>query len=900
MTLEIAHWFPPEIIREILLKLPVESLLRCKSVSKDWYSLISDQNFIKTHYTLSSTNNINYAQHRLIYNTFDQKINLISCPLYDVLFHKSVSNMLLLENPLQRPQFQWAGINIVGINIVGSCNGLVCLCARDYDDNNDLFIYNPSTRIWNELPFCNRKSQPDRYSFVYDESTDDYKIVELDDFCFGNRPNIIKWKIYSLKTGKWRNIGDFPYEYNYPLNCCGIFSNGALHWVACDESSTQRIVSLDLAKEIYGQVVQFEYDKGDLNMSLGVLGECLCGLCYYYESHADLWVMKVYGVKDSWTKLASFSYLTDPWIGLCPGLLFISDDGKVLFNCYSKLVIYNSKDSSSPKKIEYTDKFSEACIVVESLISPLGSRKGKSASMASSTRGEPTSIVTLTSLNQKEFNNMTSESYWLSRIRESEEVAMHHISLGFFKLALEAGCQNIKQLRDELESYDCRHNLLGLGKSAKKVFQSYHMLLDIVIRLSSNIPVSVFCFLFRALPFAFVIRPSNLHGGLLPRLRRRSRQLVNSELGLIKIPTKVDLGPVKLKFGRTIRENVDSLTRTQHEPRINPSRELKGWIVPLYKCIHDLEDERGWWVVLHNTSGERNKLDVLVSVVDVNKLHHMEYANGNLVLQIGNLKTGKEMWEAIKTSNLGDDRVKEARLQALITEFDNLKMSDNDTLEQVLDLKTTGFEDEVGLLKAYEERVKEEDKANDPQENLLYAKTEYSNGNNVSSGGRGRDSYSRGCRRGRGQGRGQGYSQNQGQRNSSKNHEDNEQKGKQLEKRDLSHIQCYHCDQYEHFVSKCPKRNRIHEVNLNETQEKGVYHEEGTFYMMNHIQETIFMNKEKYTPPKSESNTSDEDDAWYFDNGASNHITCNYSYFSKLNENITGHVRDGSDGISIP
>ncbi|GKD18400.1 uncharacterized mitochondrial protein-like protein [Tanacetum coccineum] len=324
----------------------------------------------------------------------------------------------------------------------------------------------------------------------------------------------------------------------------------------------------------------------------------------------------------------------------------------------------------------------------------------------------------------------------------------------------------------------------------------------------------------------------------------------------------------------------------------------------------------------------------------------------DLILQIGNLKTGKEMWEAIKTRNLGADRVKEARLQTLITEFENLKMLDNGTideyaaklsgiasksatlgevmsehklvkkfltslprrfvhivaaLEQVLDLKTTGFEDVVGRLKAYEERVKEEDKANDPQENLLYARTEYSNGNNDSSGGRGRGSYSRGRGRGRGQGRGRDNSQNQGQRDSSKNREDNEQKGKQHEKRDLSHIQCYRCDQYGHFVSKCPERNRNHEVNLNETQEKGVYHEEGTFFMMNHIQETIFMNEEKYTPPKSESNTDDEDDVWYFDNGASNHMTGNYSYFSELNENITGRVsqkseedKSGSDDMSIP
>nr|GEX49393.1 uncharacterized mitochondrial protein AtMg00810-like [Tanacetum cinerariifolium] len=129
-------------------------------------------------------------------------------------------------------------------------------------------------------------------------------------------------------------------------------------------------------------------------------------------------------------------------------------------------------------------------------------------------------------------------------------------------------------------------------------------------------------------------------------------------------------------------------------------------------------------------------------------------------------------------------------------------------LEQVLDLKTTGFEDVVGRLKAYKERVKEEDKANDPQEDLLYARTEYSNGNNDSSGGRGRGSYSRGCRLGRGQGRSRDNSQNQGQRDSLKNHEVNEQ-------------------------------------------------------------------KEKYTPPKSESNTDGNEDVWYFDNGASNHMTGN-------------------------
>ncbi|GJS59774.1 hypothetical protein Tco_0654558 [Tanacetum coccineum] len=68
-------------------------------------------------------------------------------------------------------------------------------------------------------------------------------------------------------------------------------------------------------------------------------------------------------------------------------------------------------------------------------------------------------------------------------------------------------------------------------------------------------------------------------------------------------------------------------------------------------------------------------------------------------------------------------------------------------------------------------------------------------------------------------------------------------------------------------------------------------------FMMNRIKETIFINEEKYTPPNYESNT-DEDDVWYFDNDASNHMTGNYSYFSELDENITGRVRFG-DGSCV-
>ena len=54
----------------------------------------------------------------------------------------------------------------------------------------------------------------------------------------------------------------------------------------------------------------------------------------------------------------------------------------------------------------------------------------------------------------------------------------------------------------------------------------------------------------------------------------------------------------------------------------------------------------------------------------------------DVILQIGNLATGKEMWDAIKYRNLWTDRVREAHLQTLTSEFESLKMMDNETIDE--------------------------------------------------------------------------------------------------------------------------------------------------------------------------------------------------------------------------
>ncbi|XP_076890323.1 uncharacterized protein LOC143541368 [Bidens hawaiensis] len=196
------------------------------------------------------------------------------------------------------------------------------------------------------------------------------------------------------------------------------------------------------------------------------------------------------------------------------------------------------------------------------------------------------------------------------------------------------------------------------------------------------------------------------------------------------------------------------------------------------------------------------------------------------ILQVGGLNPAKETWEAIRTRHLGPERVREARLQTLIAEFDALEMKDSEKIddyanrilesssnsatlgetfeqqkivkkfltslprrfihivasfEQILDLKTVGSEDVVGRLKAYEERTNDEEPQSVDQCNLLF---HYSDDRNCeSSKGRGRGT---GGNQSRGQGRGRDNGQNWGTRDNSEQQTDEKHKGK-----DRSNVQCF-------------------------------------------------------------------------------------------------------------
>ncbi|XP_052194551.1 F-box protein CPR1-like [Diospyros lotus] len=345
---------PEEIVAEILSRLPVSSLCRFRCVSKSWRSLISEPNFIRLHLNHNTTTT---DHHRLI--LISDFYKLYSVDLHSPEFTQDSIAIYLKFPPDRNP-------NRFG-QICGSCDGL--LLMRDYIS---YFLLNPSTRESKEVP-NSPFSVKSGYSFNlngfgHDSSKDDYKVVRIShcDCAADCAENIVS--VFSLRTNTWRRIEDSPYDHSFHERLPGVFVSGAVHWLACTtgvgSNDSTVIASLDLAKEKF-QSVPCPGSAGDILIEeLGVLGGCLCALGFCHSGCQDVWVMKKYGVRDSWTKF-TINYGNFPfWNPLC-----FSRTGQVLLESGHSLVIFDQEEKTFKElKVKGRPAQFKAGVYVESLV----------------------------------------------------------------------------------------------------------------------------------------------------------------------------------------------------------------------------------------------------------------------------------------------------------------------------------------------------------------------------------------------------------------------------------------------------------------------------------------------------------------------------------------------------
>ena len=291
---------PLDVITEILSLLPVKSLLRFRCVSKQFCASIDSPEFVKLHLSRSKET---YSKSSIILEFYSGffSVNMDSLDIA----------VQLLDHPLdsypKKP-----------IKVIGSCNGLLAL-QRHW--RNEVYLLNPSTKKHQLLPNIvfdseshHNKTVIDQFGFGYDASIDDYKMVRI----------VMRKKqvfVYSLKTNSWKRVQDFSYHsaLTATLRGRGAVVGGALNWVELEwDCHPLLITAFDLKNENFFVVPlpdEMTNEKSSFTYfsNLSVLGGCLSVTCANRRNNTrnndyyDIWVMKEYGIKESWTKLFSFS-----------------------------------------------------------------------------------------------------------------------------------------------------------------------------------------------------------------------------------------------------------------------------------------------------------------------------------------------------------------------------------------------------------------------------------------------------------------------------------------------------------------------------------------------------------------------------------------------------------------
>ncbi|KAG4997018.1 hypothetical protein AAZX31_10G111700 [Glycine max] len=348
---------PLELIREILLRLPVRSVLRFKCVCKSWLSLISDPQFAISHYDLAAA-----PSHRLLLRTYRFYVESIDieAPLKNYF---SAVHLLLPPSspprPLQLGEHNYHSACIDNHEILGSCKGFIVLY---YKRNNDLILWNPSTGFHKRfLNFANELTYL-LCGFGYDTSVDDYLLI-LIDLCESKNEESedddckLEIAIFSFKTGNWVLFAEIHVSYKnfyYDDLRVGSLLNGALHWMVCyKDRKVPVIIAFDLIQRSLLEIPLLDHltMKKYEAYSLSVMDGCL-SVCYSVRGCGmiEIWVMKIYKVQSSWTKSVVIPTYGKPQDFFSP--ICITKDGGIFGSNYcGKLEKFNDKGELLEKLI---------------------------------------------------------------------------------------------------------------------------------------------------------------------------------------------------------------------------------------------------------------------------------------------------------------------------------------------------------------------------------------------------------------------------------------------------------------------------------------------------------------------------------------------------------------------
>ncbi|OMP06136.1 hypothetical protein COLO4_08318 [Corchorus olitorius] len=381
---------PHDLILKIFESLQAKSVGRCRCVCKLWRSCLTDPEFINRH-AMKARENPKKKEKLFWYSSEKNLFYKLDPETYCDLDHddQSLSLAAGMNNAAEKLALPDKFANEY-LWIVGSCNGFLCCLRTYYTTPKALLLLNSVTgesRVLCQFSTDDKSTVVNsrcNYGFGYDASTDDYKIIR-----FLGSPSVVN--VFSLRNNCWRSIyyvleiGQTRDYYMDVRDHLSVEIGGFLHWQfkSCGDS----VFTFDLAQDKCGKLM---IDVPNMGKDYEIVGIGVLDGCFYVTREEtrrpyqyEIWVMKEYGVAQSWTKLIHLEFKPyDPYyannsLKVFPTFDYDAKKGRLLLELPNNYRIFyydfqhdSCYDLSTPEKGFYMLRWSIVTADIETLLSP--------------------------------------------------------------------------------------------------------------------------------------------------------------------------------------------------------------------------------------------------------------------------------------------------------------------------------------------------------------------------------------------------------------------------------------------------------------------------------------------------------------------------------------------------
>ncbi|KZV29519.1 F-box protein-like [Dorcoceras hygrometricum] len=226
-----------EILINIISRLPLKVAVACKTVAKNWLSMISEPKFAKLH--------LSHAQ---------KSPNYIICPFpkgSDIITHLSLmEGDGKIYGTLPLPGFE----TISSPDMVCHLNGLICSVNEIDFDEVEIRIFNPITQELLLIPEGSPSLIPPSVGVIFDPNSTNYKVFRF--FLDSIEAGTCKCEVYASDSTEWRLVSE-DVERPDPNPICPmcpyyVSVAGKMYWFEWSEPDPSypiRILSVDLNDE---------------------------------------------------------------------------------------------------------------------------------------------------------------------------------------------------------------------------------------------------------------------------------------------------------------------------------------------------------------------------------------------------------------------------------------------------------------------------------------------------------------------------------------------------------------------------------------------------------------------------------------------------------------------------